>query len=149
MRIYYVHTVHKCTLTVFSGLQYFSKIMKSRKVEAVFLKLLGSDTFGWKSRSGLALKNIKIWKQNWWKSRLTFQFGYPKFVILANFFMIVLKLNRPSALSVGKCLSFFWNIILGWTELMLASFPVLPMISKRTIYFNFLVASANENISYN
>lgn len=63
------------TIIVFSGLQYFSKILKSRKIEAVFLKQLGCDTFRWKSRRGLALKNIKSWKQNWWKSRSTFQFG--------------------------------------------------------------------------
>lgn len=65
---YYVQV----TIIVFSGLQYFSKIMK---VKEVFLKLLVCDTFNWKSRSGLALKNINSWKQNWWKSRLTFQFG--------------------------------------------------------------------------
>lgn len=71
MGIYYVQV----TIIVFSGLQYFSKIIESRKVEAFFLKLLGCDTSGWKSRSGLALKNIKSWKQNSWKSRLNFQFG--------------------------------------------------------------------------
>lgn len=42
MEIYYLQV----TIIVFSGLQHLSKITRSRKVEAVFLQLLGCDAFG-------------------------------------------------------------------------------------------------------